>query len=330
VLISRSTKVLLQSPGTGSVLLCLVGLSLGAVLIAAWGHAASSTARANGAAVHKTSIAAATQPAGPKPILRSLGKESLSPASLATNPSANSSQRHLNRSVFRRSIATDELGILSDYAGRPAREALKQSKVREVMDNLVPYAPFHFGRDMPLPTVLEAVLLHSSTPIVVRDGRYMMFATGDGSGNTHAFFWIDMQKGIALGGIFFHPSNGEPTPTLTLFSRQVTNGSLKMSQLPPAFVQDLSQWAAMAGVPPVTTRYFINASGEKLVLTHDEDYCKQTQGAGVASPGTCRQMKAEAADLDVQAASFLGQTHYASNATMRMASIRAADAPMTR
>ncbi len=232
--------------------------------------------------------------------------------------SSKRSQPNLERAVFRGTIASDQLGVLSDYAGKPTNEALRESKVREVMHTLVPYAPFHFGMDRPLPNVIEAVLLRSSVPIGIRDGRYMMLATDAGSGAGRGFLWVDLQQGIAVGGIFFHPNNGEPTPTLTLFSKQVKQNSLKMSQLPMAFVQDLSRWVATAGIPPVTTRYFINGSGEKLVLTHDEDYCKQSQGIGYASPGECRQMKAEAADLDLQAASFLGQTHYASNATIRM------------
>ena len=60
----------------------------------------------------------------------------------------------------------------------------------------------------------------------------MMVSTQGERGGPRGFIWIDMQQGIALGGIFFHPTNGEPTPTLTLFSKQVEENSLEMSQLP--------------------------------------------------------------------------------------------------
>jgi len=324
VLISRYAKVLLQSPGTGSLVICLAGLSLGAALIFQWGHRAPVVPAVHSqdpvqsfSHSHAPSAAIAAVAVEPRPLA---GKSA----------SGKRSQPRLERAVFREPIASDQLGVLSDYVGRPTREALRQSKVREVMDTMVPYAPFHFGLDMPLPAAIEAVLVRSSVPIGIRDGRYMMLATNTGSGLSRGFLWIDLQQGIAVGGIFFHPSNGEPTPTLTLFSKQVKQDSLKMSQLPMAFAQDLSRWVAIAGIPPVTTRYFINGSGEKLVLKHDEDYCKQSQGIRYASPEECRQMKAEAADLDLRAASFLGQTHYASNATMRMTAVQSSDGLVIR
>ena len=324
MLISRYAKVLLQTPGTGSLVICLAGLSLGAVLIARWGRDAASVA-----AVHSQTSVRFSSPlhvlSDPTAMAVAVQQQSVSKIA-----SSKRSRPHLDRAVFRETIASDQLGVLSDYAGKPTNEALRESKVRKVMDTLVPYAPFHFGMDRPLPNVIGAVLLRSSVPIGIRDGRYMMLATDAGSGSGRGFLWIDLQQGVAVGGIFFHPSNGEPTPTLTLFSKQVKQDSLKMSQLPAAFAQDLSRWVAIAGIPPVTTRYFINGSGEKLVLTHDEDYCKQPQGIRYASPGECQQMKAEAADLDLQAASFLGQTHYASNATMRMTAVRSPEGLLIR
>lgn len=58
--------------------------------------------------------------------------------------------------------------------------------------------------------------------------------------------WFDMKEGIGLGGIYFKPVNGEPTPTLAIFSWQLRDKSLSMSQLPPEFAQDLSQWEMVA------------------------------------------------------------------------------------
>jgi hypothetical protein len=324
VLISRYAKVLLQTPGTGSIVLCLAGLSLGAVVIARWGQSGPAAPAIHG----QTPVRSASPSHAPS---GSLAMVVVGPQqSSGKIASSKRSQPHLQRVVFREPIASDLLGVLSDYAGKPTKEALQVAKVRDAMTTLVPYAPFHFGLDRPLPSIIETVLLRSSVPIGIRDGRYMMLTTDTGSGPARGFFWIDLQQGIAVGGIFFHPNNGEPTPTLTLFSKQVKQDSLKMSQLPVAFAQDLSAWIAMAGIPPVTTRYFINGSGEKLVLTHDEDYCKQSPRTHDASPDECRQMKAEAADMDLRAASFLGQTHYASNATMRMTAVRSPDGLLIR
>lgn len=339
--ISRYAKVLLQTPGTGSLLICLIGLLLGAALIAKWGHSANSLSpaysrnqvrpaslsdvpsRATGNApvapsatrVSKVEPHAATVKIMPtRTVQKGSVQQSNVPDRLASSLSGRRSEPHLKGAIFKESISNKQLEVLNDYAGRPAKEALRQSKVREVMNTLVPYVPFHFGLDMPLPTAIEAILLRSSLPIGIRDGRYMMLATDASSGSTRAFFWIDMQEGIAVGGIFFHPNNGEPTPTLTLFSKQVEGDSLKMSQLPLAFAQDLSRWAAGAGVPPVTTRYFINASGEKIVLKHDEDFCKPSS----VTADSCSQLKDEAANLDLQATYFLRKTNYAANATLRM------------
>ncbi len=47
-----------------------------------------------------------------------------------------------------------------------------------------------------------------------------------------------MQEGIGLGGFYFHPTNGEPTPSVNVFSRQVVKEDyLKLSQLPPVFAE---------------------------------------------------------------------------------------------
>jgi hypothetical protein len=217
VFISRYAKVLLQTAGTGSLVICLAGLSLGAALIARWGHGAATEPR-----IHSQSSVGSFSPfrAPLDPIARSVAPPKQSVGKVA---SSKRSQPRLERAIFRETIASDQLGVLSDYAGKPTNEALRESKVRRVMDTLVPYAPFHFGMDRPLPNVIEAVLLRSSVPIGIRDGRYMMLATDAGSSPGRGFLWIDLQQGVAVGGIFFHPSNGEPTPTLTLFSKQVNS-----------------------------------------------------------------------------------------------------------
>jgi uncharacterized protein YecT (DUF1311 family) len=129
---------------------------------------------------------------------------------------------------------------------------------------------------------------------------------------------MDLQDGIVLGGFFFHPTNGEPTPTATIFSRQLKEESLKLSQLPPVFAQDLGEWSAGARLPPVLTRYFITNSSKKIVLEHDEDFCAPVAGAPAPPPAICGQMNADAADVDLIAAYYLEQTNHATNGTAWM------------
>jgi uncharacterized protein YecT (DUF1311 family) len=132
------------------------------------------------------------------------------------------------------------------------------------------------------------------------------------------FLWIDLQDGIVLGGFYFHPTNGEPTPTLTVFSKQVNEETLAISQLPPAFAEDLWQWSAQSRIPPITTRYFITAANEKILLEHDEDYCAPVGGGQPFPQVSCQQMNADAADIDLAAAYYLEQTNFATNGTAWM------------
>src|SRR5208337_4592914 len=105
-----------------------------------------------------------------------------------------------------------------------------------------------------------------------------------------------MQTGVALGAFYFHPTNGEPSPTITVFSRQLTDRELSMSQLPEPFAEDLEQWVADARIPEVTPRYFIPENGKKYVLAHDEDYCWHPPGTLAPDPVACQQLNASAAD----------------------------------
>ena len=362
--IFKYVKVLLLTPGIGSVLICLLGLLLSVVLISQWGRSgeathidhgqaparigsmpaapSSSTPESFHSAGESKSVELHHQPAIlPRTSQRTLTQRTSRAANtppgigvqhsivdgilrpnVAEQKSRNAlgrpSSPPLDRAIFQKSITRNQLEFLNDYAGKPAYEVVRERKLRELVNLVVPYTPFHFGLDMPLPNAIEAILSGSPTPVEIREGRYMMVSTQGGRGTARGFIWLDMQEGIALGGIYFHPTNGEPTPTLTLFSRQVKQDSVDMGQLPAAFAQDLSQWAAMAGIPPITTRYFINASSEKIVLAHDEDFCRRAEGMPAVPEDVCKQMNANAAEVDIKAAHFLDQTHYASNATMRM------------
>jgi uncharacterized protein YecT (DUF1311 family) len=112
--------------------------------------------------------------------------------------------------------------------------------------------------------------------------------------------------------------NGEPTPTLTVFSRQLKRTALTLSELPRAFVDDLSQWSAVSSIPPITPRYFIPDNGKKYVLEHDEDYCWHPAGTPAPPEDKCMQANLDAANADMDAAYFMKETHNAANATAWM------------
>jgi uncharacterized protein YecT (DUF1311 family) len=209
--------------------------------------------------------------------------------------------------------------FLNNFAGSPSDRAARDKQYGKLLHRVVPDCVFHYGWDMSLFKALDTVLKGSPLPVEIRDGRYVMVSGRSGPYLMgRGFMWVDTQDGIALGGFYFRPTNGEPTPTLTIFSRQVKDPALEMSQLPPAFAEDLSRWSAAAGVPPVTTRYFITGSNEKILLEHDENYCLPTDGTTPPPGGVCDQMNAAAADIDVNAAYYLDQTNHATNATAWM------------
>jgi hypothetical protein len=225
-----------------------------------------------------------------------------------------------DNAIFQKPLASDQLAFISSFAGRSARDAVKDGKYRKLIHTVVPDALYHYHKDIPLPDVLETVLQNAPLPVDIRDGRYAMVAseTEPGGGGL-GFLWTDMHDGIALGGFSFHPTNGEPTPTLTIFSKQIKDESLELNQFPAAFAQDLYRWSAVTGVPPVITRYFINSEGIKIVLEHDEDYCVHPDGSEAPPPDVCDQMNEDAANVDMEAAYFMERTGYASNATARTA-----------
>jgi hypothetical protein len=187
------------------------------------------------------------------------------------------------------------------------------------MKDEIPRTEYHYGSDMSLDDAIKEVIDGSPLPVAIRDGRYLLAAGQEGpylSGK--GFIWIDLQAGIFLGGFYFHPTNGEPTPTLTVFSRQLELTDLSMGQLPEAFAEDAAQWAVVSRVRWVEPRYFIPANGNKYVLLHDEDYCMAGPNVPAASPDQCQELNAEAADADMNAAYFMKETRNAANATAWM------------
>jgi uncharacterized protein YecT (DUF1311 family) len=199
------------------------------------------------------------------------------------------------------------------------KDVRKDKRFKVLMKAAIPRTVYHYGRDMPLDETVETLLDGPPLPVDVREGRYAMVASHGGpylAGK--GFLWFDMQEGIALGGVYFHPVNGEPTPTLAIFSRQLTDTALEMGQLPVAFQLDLAQWMLVADPKYVSPRYFIPENGKKYVLVHDEDYCANPVDAPPVKPENCERLNAEAADADLNAAYFMAQTHNAANATAWM------------
>jgi uncharacterized protein YecT (DUF1311 family) len=219
--------------------------------------------------------------------------------------------------LFQRPIPKEELAFLSQYAGMPSNQLYRDKQFRKLMHSFVPDCTFHYGSDKSMFESLDEVIQGSNEPVQIRDGRYAMlsghmgpFLSGKG------FLWIDMQTGIGLGAFYFHPTNGEPTPTVNIFSKQVQKEMLLgWSELPPAFDQDVMAWEQADRVPSLTTRYFVTGSNKKILLEHDEDYCMPESGAGY---NDCDQMNADAADKDMTAAGYLEQTHHVTNATAWM------------
>jgi uncharacterized protein YecT (DUF1311 family) len=187
------------------------------------------------------------------------------------------------------------------------------------MKEAIPRTEYHYGRDMSLNEAVENALVGSRLPVEAREGRYVTVSGKQGPYlRGRGFLWFDLQAGIVLGGFYFEPTNGEPTPTLTIFSRQLNENTLVTSQLPPAFVQDLYGWIRATGVPTVSPRYFIPANGKKYPLIHDEDFCWRPDNAPPAPQDVCQRMNVAAADADMNAAYFMMETGNAANATAWM------------
>lgn len=221
--------------------------------------------------------------------------------------------------VFQNLIPADQLSFLLSYAGRPAKELMKDKRFKDIEKKGIPRTEYHYGTDMGLDSAVHNVMDGSPIPVAIRDGRYLTASGAEGPYlRGRGFIWIDLKDGVFLGGFYFHPTNGEPTPTLTVYSRQLTDTSLSMSQLPPDFAEDAAQWAAETSVASVEPRYFIPENGKKYVLLHDEDYCAVAPNAPAVSQDRCETMNADAADADMNAAYFMKETNNQANATAWM------------
>ena len=210
--------------------------------------------------------------------------------------------------ILQNLLPPSELSFLNDYTGKTPKAILKDKRFRALLKESFPNTEYHYGRDKSLLDASEELLDTDPIPITVREGRYATIGTRGGTylaGKT--MMWFDMQSGMAMGAIYFHPSNGEPAPTLTIFSKQLTDTDLSMSQIPQEFVSDLYAWLMQTRIPIVSPRYFIPANGRKYVLVHDEDYCFHSENEPM--PDGCEQANADAADDDMNAAYFMNPTY---------------------
>ncbi len=224
-----------------------------------------------------------------------------------------------NSTIFEKPLDPSLLPALRNFDGAPTSQLFHDKQFRRLMKDFVPNCMFHYGRDMPLSDALDMALSNSRTPVRVFDNRYLVLSGNGGpylSGR--AFLWVDTQAGLGLGAFFFTPTNGEPTPTVAVFSRQVKESTLALSQLPPAFRNDLTQWSMRSGVPSITTRYFLTGTNKRILLEHDEDFCSLGDGTSAPPDSGCEQLNADAADTDETGAYYLEQVHYATNATAWM------------
>ena len=183
-----------------------------------------------------------------------------------------------------------QLAWLSAYDGKLARDVIYDSHYLQLIQEAVPDAIFHYGEDMPLADAIQSVLDDSDVPFTLRDGRYAVLSSRrEITTRGRGLLWIDFQQGVAFGAIFFHPNNGEPTPTLTVFSKELGGTITKETQLPAAFLQDLNHWEIEKAIPPSTTSYLINAFGWKSVLMHDSDACKKASATSPHHPAYAKR-----------------------------------------
>jgi len=229
------------------------------------------------------------------------------------------SQSKYIKDIFQGPVPAERLTFLNRFSGAPVKDLAHDKQFHQLMHEIVPDCLFHYGMDMKLTDALDSILKESAAPVQLRDSRYLLVSSQNSPKvRGRAFLWFDLQDGIGLGGLYFNPTNGEPSPTLTVFSRQIRTQSLSLGQLPPAFAQDMQQWSHDVHAPALTTRYFITGSNEKILLEHDEFDCAPGDAPAARPGNVCEQMNLDAADVDMNAAYYLEQTGHATNATARM------------
>ena len=135
--------------------------------------------------------------------------------------------------IFQAPLPPADLAYLRQFSGAPAKDLLRDKQFKKLMKLFVPGCIFHYGRDMSLPDALSMAFDGSRIPVELRDNRYLLVVGQQGPYlQGRGFVWIDLETGIALGGFYFIPTNGEPTPALNLFSKQVKEETLGLANSP--------------------------------------------------------------------------------------------------
>ncbi len=237
----------------------------------------------------------------------------------ALSCSAQAHDDDYDKALFEPKVPAPMLEVLKTLAGKTTTEALKDKNLKVVMKITVPDCEYHYGKDMSLHAALDLVLNGSKDPVQLLNDRYIFISGAQAPYlGGRGFLWFDTVDGVGLGGFFFQPTNGEPTPALSVFSRQVKEPVVTIDHFPVTFLQIMSQWAAATHMPPITTRYFLNGLNKRVLLEHDEDYCVRADGSVAAPNDPCQQQVAYAADVDETAAYYLDKIHYATNGTAWM------------
>lgn len=212
------------------------------------------------------------------------------PAALQTD--AQNDATPYSQDIFQKPLSPSQLLFLKQYAGRTTGDLLHDKAAKKTLWSFIPNCEFHYGRDMGLNDAFDIVTDHSRDVVELIEDRYLIFSGESGpylSGK--GAMWVDLQKGIALGVFFFTPTNGEPTPSVVVFGRQVEEPSLRMSQLPPVFAGFLEKWSARRLLPAITPRYFIGGNKKRILLEHDEDYCAAYGSSPAAHPRAIRRLQ---------------------------------------
>ncbi|HEY6357721.1 MAG TPA: hypothetical protein VIX35_05730, partial [Vicinamibacterales bacterium] len=233
------------------------------------------------------------------------------PAALAQAPSA------CGPALRCTAIDADHFQWVKDLSGESTHDATLAGHFSDLVLDVSPDATYHFHFDMPVGSALRAILRGAGEPVTIRANRFAMLSACDTPTCTgaRAFVWVDTEHGVEIGGIEFEPSNGEPTPTLTLFSKQVLDPVTKRVQLPADFIEDLATWTRVSRRRATPARYFINGQGVKTVLAHDEDNCHGADQSSLAAT-LCRSLNVDAAEQDLAAAYYLLSNSFADGTAM--------------
>ena len=288
----------------------LVAASLFAILLVSKASAQDAPSTNDGPAFHSDTTAQA-----PAPIERQEPTPDVAHTAFPTPPP-------YDPSIFGRLIPPAQLTPLLQSDNSVVSNVFHDHDAHKLIMSAVPGVMFHYGRDVSLPDTVTMELDKSPAIAHVHDNRYVLLTGNDRAHewlrhDGRTLIWIDTKEGIVIGAFFFRPNNGEPGPTVTVFTKQIKQDDIHFSELPPTFLADLNQWQQQSGIPPVAITYFIGDISKKFLLEHNMDLCS-TENLTGGFGSDCEQMNFDAADSDLTASLYLAQVNYATNATAWM------------